>query len=316
VAANPNFLTDLLTTTVNKHRKRFTDVIFKQQILTWYLQEENRVAFEDGGNKIIEPLVIAENSTVATYSDYDPINITPQQVTSAAEYEWRQLAGSVTISGIEKAKNSGETALLKIVEARVETAEKTMSKKLNTMLWGSGAGKDWNGIGNLIDSTGTVGNINGGTEAYWRSFTNGAAGVDRALTEALLRTAYNSASDGNEHPDLGVTTQVLFEKFESLLTPNLRYTDTKLAQMGFENLRFKQSAVTYDAVAPIETFYFLNSKYLKLVGHKDVWFVNSPFVDLLGTTTFVDATASLIRAYGNLVTNDRSKHAKVYDLIP
>ena len=122
-----------------------------------------------------------------------------------------------------------------------------------------------------------------------------------------MATAYNSVSVGNDHPDLILTTQTLFEKYESLLQPQLRYTDTKTAEAGFQNLLFKGAPIMYDVHAPAGTMFFINSKYLKLVGHSDKWFAQTDFV----RPENQDARFALIMCYGNLVCSNRAKQGKL-----
>jgi hypothetical protein len=99
----------------------------------------------------------------------------------------------------------------------------------------------------------------------------------------------------------------LFEKYESLLQPQLRYTDTKTADAGFQNLLFKSAPIMYDVHAPAGTMYFINSKYLKLVGHSDKWFAQTDFV----RPENQDAMFALIMCYGNLVCSNRAKQGKL-----
>jgi hypothetical protein len=58
----------------------------------------------------------------------------------------------------------------------------------------------------------------------------------------------------------------------------VRYEDTKTANAGFDNLMFKSAPVTYDVNTQSGYVYFLNTKYLKLVGHSDCWSLATPFV--------------------------------------
>jgi hypothetical protein len=122
-----------------------------------------------------------------------------------------------------------------------------------------------------------------------------------------MSTAYNSVSVGNDHPDTLLTTQTLFEKYEALLQPNLRYTDTKTADAGFQNLLFKAAPVMYDTGCTAGTFFFLNSKYLTLVGHSDKWFSQTAFISPEDT----DARYALIMCYGNLTVRNRAKQGKL-----
>ena len=307
MAIHGDALQTLLATTVANYRKTLTDNVFNARPLTFFLMDKGRIRMLNGGTNIVEPLIYGENTTVASYSGYDTISLTPQSGITAAEFDWKQYAASVAISGIEEAKNNGEQAMVNLLEAKIMQAEESMKEGFNAMFFGDGtgnSGKNWNGLGNLVESGNTVGGIDSSAEAWWRSYEENTAG---ALTLAQMTTAYNTVSVGNDHPDMVLGTQTLFEKYESLLQPQLRYTDTKTADAGFQNLLFKAAPVAYDVDCPAGTMYFLNSKYITLVGHSDKWFEVTPFVK----PENLDARYSLILCYGNLTVRNRKKQGKL-----
>lgn len=306
--ANANF-DALLSTTLANYRDKLTDNVFTARPLTYWLSEKGRIRTESGGTKIVEQLIYGQNDTVKSYSGYETLSLTPQEGISAAEYDWKQYGASIAISGIEEAKNNGEHAIINLLEAKIMQAEESMREGFNQMFFSDGtgnSGKNWNGLGNLIESGNTVGGIDSSAvgNEFWRSYEENTAG---ALTLLQMATAYNSVSVGNDHPDLILTTQTLFEKYESLLQPQLRYTDTKTAEAGFQNLLFKGAPIMYDVHAPAGTMYFINSKYLKLVGHSDKWFAQTDFV----RPENQDARFALIMCYGNLVCSNRKKQGKL-----
>jgi hypothetical protein len=306
MAGNPNF-DALLSTTLANYRDKLTDNVFTARPLTYWLSDKGRIRTESGGTKIVEQLIYGQNDTVKSYSGYETLSLTPQEGISAAEYDWKQYGASIAISGIEEAKNNGEHAIINLLEAKIMQAEESMREGFNQMFFSDGTGnggKNWNGLGNLVEAGNTVGGIDSSTELWWKSYEENTA---EALSLLKMATAYNSVSVGNDHPDVILTTQTLFEKYESLLQPQLRYTDTKTADAGFQNLLFKSAPIMYDVHAPVGTMYFLNSKYLKLVGHTDKWFAQTEFV----RPENQDARFALIMCYGNLVCSNRKKQGKL-----
>ena len=306
--SNANF-DALLSTTLANYRDQLTDNIFTARPLTYFLQDKGRMRMLNGGTKIVEPLIYGTNATVGSYSGYDSIALTAQAGITAAEYDWKQYAASIAISGIEEAKNNGEQEIINLLEAKIMQAEESMREGFNQMFFSDGtgnSGKDWNGLGNLVEASGTVGGINRATSGneYWRSYEENTA---TALTLAQMSTAYNSVSVGNDHPDMVLTTQTLFEKYEALLQPQLRYTDTKTADAGFQNLLFKAAPVVYDEHCTAGIVYFLNSKYLTLVGHSGKWFEQTAFV----RPEDLDARYALIMCYGNLTCRNAAKQGKL-----
>lgn len=312
-AGNANY-DALFSTTLRNYTPKLEENIFTARPLTYWLTTNDRVRTVSGGTKIVEPLIYGTNSTVATYNMYDPLDITPQTGISAAEYNWKQIAASVAIAGLEEAINNGEAAIINLLDAKIMQAQESLSEKFNQMFYTDGtgnSGKDWNGLALLVnDHTGTasVGGIDctDAGNTWWRSIVLDAASTVR--TDARWTNAYNSASrGGNDVPDFALTTQAMYEHYEGGLAANLRFTDNKTADARFQNILFKNIPVMWDVHCPSGTTYFLNSKYLKLVKHAEKWFKNSGFREVPDR----DARWAQILCYGQLTTNHRSRHAYV-----
>lgn len=296
----------VLATTLKNYLPKLEDNVFSARPLVFFLKEAGQVRPTGGGTQIVLPLIYAQNGTAGSYAGYDAILTTPQDGISAAQYDWKQFAVSIAISGIEEAKNSSEQEVIDLLEAKIMQAEETVYEKLDEQFFGDGtgnAGKNLNGLANLVSTLAlepaTVGNIET-ANTWWRPKRDAVAEV---LSIAKMTNIYNSASVGNDRPNVILTTQVLFEKYESLLQPQLRFTDTKSADAGFQNLLFKGAPVTYDNYTPTGLMYMLNTKYLRLVGHEDVWFKPTPFV----RPENQDARYAQILLYGQLCISNRAR---------
>lgn len=311
MAGNPDF-NSLLSTTLQNYQPTLVDNIFKDLVLLNHLNERGRVRVEEGGTQIIEPLMYAVNDTVATYSGYDAIDLTPQEGITAAEYDWKQMAASIAISGIEEAKNRGTEAIIKLLNAKIMQAEMSLKTTLNAQLFGTPstnpAASDFNGLGNIVGSqNNTVGGIDASTNSFWNPTQATNMGATLALTN--MADVYNRASKGSDVPDLIITNTSLFEKYESLLTGNVRYQDVAKANSGFQNLMFKQTPIVFDLQLAVDAsdapMYFLNTKYLKLTGLNGYWFKTTDFMN--GTVAGVDARYALVLAYGQLTCSNRNR---------
>ena len=310
MAGNPDF-NAILSTTLQNYQPTLVDNIFKDLVLLNHLNERGRVVVEEGGTSIVEPLMYAVNNTVSSYSGYDTIDLTPQDGISAAEYDWKQIAASIAISGIEEAKNRGTEAIIKLLNAKIMQAEMSLKTSLNDMLFSDGSGnggKDFNGLGNIV---GTQNNSVGGIDASSNTWWNPTQATTMAATLSLqnMSDVYNRASKGSDVPDLIITNHSLFEKYEALLQQNIRYQDVAKANAGFTNLLFKQTLVVFDLALATDTsdapMYFLNTKYLKLTGMNGHWFQTTDFQK--GTVAGVDARYALVMAFGELTCSNRSR---------
>ena len=95
------------------------------------------------------------------------------------------------------------------------------------------------------------------------STTNGVAKGVKAMTQM-----YGACSIDSDQPDLIVTTQAIYDAYETSLQANKRFEgDSTLADAGFQTLRFKGASVVVDSHCPAGHMYFLNTKYLDFKVH-------------------------------------------------
>ena len=318
-AGNSNF-DEILSTTLKNYVPKLTDNIFSARPLFYALTNGQTIRRISGGAKIVVPIIYGTNSTAGSYSGSDTISTTAQTGITAAEYDWKQYAATVTISGIEEAKNNGEAQIIDLLEGKIFQTQETIIENLNTMLFGNSTGnggKDWNGLAALIglgndDGSAALAGIDAtdSDNSWWRSSVTNQGG---ALTVAAMATLYNNVSVGNDQPTIIITGQTQYETYEGLLDDQIRYTDTDMADGGFQNLMFKGCPITFDdTLAGEGKMYFLQRKDLQLVAHSDVWFKPTPFV----RPTDKDSVYSQILCYGNLTTSNRARQGYMYGITP
>ena len=310
MAGNANF-DEILSTTLKNYIPKLTDNIFSARPLFYALTNGQTIRRVSGGANIVVPIIYGTNSTAGSYSGTDTIATTAQTGISAAEYSWGQYAATVTINGLEEAKNNGEAQIIDLLEGKIFQTQETVIENMNTMFWADGlgnGGKDWNGLHLIVAKPNTsLGDIDptAAGNSWWSSTEVDENG---ALTQATMANVYNSVSVGNDQPTIIITTQALYEAYEALLDGQIRYTDTDVADGGFQNLLFKGAPVTFDDAATAGQMMFLNTKYLQLVAHSDVWFKPTPFV----RPTNQDAVFSQLLCYGQLTCSNRARQGYMF----
>lgn len=205
------------------------------------------------------------------------------------------------------------------------------------------SGKDLNPLGyflrkvNSTDPTtgGNVGNISGSTYSWWRHKTAVAdsgskdTGNQFALSvstyaglKVALKRLYNHCSNGSGGaPNLVLMDQVTFETYENALDTQVRYTNTKLADMGFDNIKLRGATCIWDEVVPsidtgeaagaatfTGTAFMLNTNFYKLVIDSQTDIVTTPFVEPENQTV---KTAKIL-FMGNSVVSNLRKHGVLY----
>lgn len=273
--------TELVSTTHRKHRTKFVDNFTNRNAFLKYIMKKGNKRSEDGGLSIVEPLDYALNSTYQRFSDWDVLDISAQEVLSAAEYQWRQIAINVVASGREILINSGESQIIKLVASRIKNAYRTFDNNFSSDLYSDGTTTNQiNGLQALISdtpTTGTVGTINAATWSFWQNTLKDASvlGVTTSATtieNGLMLPAWLDTDRGpSDQVDLIVMDSVYYTYFESSQTSMKRYNDTSKGDAGFVTLKYKNADVIYDGNSgiPASHAYGINSNYMKLVVHEN-----------------------------------------------
>lgn len=323
MAGNVNF-DALSSTTLNNYRKTIQENVFNAIPLMVWLMKKNRKVTLDGGVKIIVPVLYEKNTTVKSYSGYEPLDVTPQEGISAAEYEWKQIAGSITISRAEERKNSGESRIINLLSTKIEQCQMSLSDVIGEMLFSDGTGnegKDVLGLQAIIandPTSGIVGGINRATEPWWRN--QSVVGTDGGTPFDNLRkkmtNMYNTCNKakGVGMIDLIMCDQLTFEGYESTLVGQKRFSRESDADAGFENLKFKGAIVGWDdkcpATSALGNMYFLNSKFIQWTVDAETDFTTTPFV----RPENQDAKTAQILVMAQLCTSNPRSMGVIYDI--
>jgi hypothetical protein len=277
----PN-LSEIVTTTIEARSKKLADNVSKNHALLDRLERKGKRKPVSGGRKIVQELEYGENGTFGWYSGYDPLNISPSEVFTAAEFDWKQASVAVSISGLEELMNSGEEALIDLLEARIENAERTMKNKMGEAVYGDGTASGGKAIGGLQllvpddPTTGTVGGINRATWTFWRSLlfdctADGGASATTSNIVSYMDRLWLQLVRGTEKPDLIVADNNYYRLYMEALQPQQRFTSAEMAQAGFESLKFQSADVVFDGgiggSCPTNHMYFLNTDYVYLRPH-------------------------------------------------
>lgn len=282
--ANSSF-TDLTTAAFKNHasKGKFQEVIMDNNLLFGMLGEKGYIREEDGGTEIVEALMFNVSTAVGSYSGYDILDVSPQDTLTAASFEWKQVHVPVSIDGMTKFKNMGKTRIIDLVSAKIKQAELSIDYYMDQVLFGDGTangGKDITGLGLAVEegtAWSTYGNIDSNTYTQWRNQHIAAGGAFSSVGLTKMRTMYNNCSSGSKKPDLIVTTQTIFEAYEATVSNIYRSMDLKKADLGYQNLMFKETPIIFDDNVTSQYMYFLNSEFLRLVYGKGKNMTLTPF---------------------------------------
>jgi hypothetical protein len=351
-STNTVYYDALLSTTLDAYMSGGTmfDNIFKDSAFLAMMRLSDGVDMQNGGERIRAPLMYQSNSTVKSYNGADTLDTTIQDGMTTAFYEWKEIGGTISITRKEERQNSGEAAKIGLLKSKIGQAEMSMFETLNQQLvQGTVSGatfvpgndnKDLNPLGwylrklNATDPVvgGNVGNIAGATYDWWRHktavFDSGSTDTGNAFALSVstykglvvgLRRLYNHASRGSGgSPNVALMDQVTFETYENALDEKVRYSNTKLADMGFDNIKLRGATCIWDEQVPdIDngtaaitdgTVFLLNTKFYKIIIDEETDIVTTPFVEPENQTV----KTSKILFMGNSAVSNLRKHAVGY----
>lgn len=310
-------LTEIVTTTLRNRTGKLADNVTKNNALLYRLRAKGKVKPVTGGRTIVQELNYQENGTFKRYSGYEALNISPSDVFTGAEFNYAQAAVAVSISGLEMLQNSGDNAIIDLLEGRIENAEQTLTNNIALDIYSNGqadGGRQIGGIQLLVGTTnnsGTIGGIDSSVWTFWQNVafsgvTNGGSATSTANIQSYMNRVYLQLVRGADAPDLIVADNNYYRFYLESLQAIQRITSDEMAEIGFQSLKYMNADVVLDGGfgggAPASTMYFLNTKYLFFRPHADRNFAP------LGDERFAvnqDAMVKLIGFAGNLTMSNR-----------
>jgi len=285
--------------------------------------------------------------------------IKPQEGLTTAFYPWTEIAGTITISRREERQNSGEAQLLNLLKAKITQAEMSIKGLVNNQLIAGTVGssdfvpgnsqKDLLPLGWFMGrlpatnptAGGNVGDIARATHAWWRHrAARGHTGAETAHSYYLAVTTYKGliaslkrmlnytsrGADGSA-ANLILTTQVLYETYESAVDERSRLMDAKLSEIGFDNVKVKNATMVWDELVPDlnesypvdhasypgtypGTAWFVNTKFMKLVMDSQSDFVTTPFQEPENQT----AKSAKVLFMGQMTCSNMAKQGVLYGI--
>lgn len=327
-------VSDIIATTIQNRSRTIADNVTKNNALLRRLSQRGKIRTFSGGNVIMQELSFQENANAGWYSGYDLLPVAAQDVISAAQYDIKQAACPVTISGLDQLQNSGRERMIDLMEARIEVAEASMKNLIAEALYSDGsasAGKQIDGLQKQVaKAAGTIGGISQATWPFWRNgaFDATAMSVDatNATSKDNIQARFNkvwaSRVRGSDRPDLILVDNAYWGHYVASLQAIQRFTSSESANLGFTSLKFMGADVVLDGgiggFSPGDASgagggvaYFLNTDYIHYRPHRDRNMV--PLTPGRRYSINQDATVQILSWAGNLTSSGLQFQAVMYD---
>jgi len=257
------------------------------------------------------------------------------ELETMAIWRWRTIAGKVQRSMWDDQKNRGPTKIKDLVGMKLQATRDALEQKMEAQLFNTHQSsentKKFQGLNDVLPpiatrSTGTYGGIQrpsaysaGANGVYAPSAGNVWWGPkylpgtlatieDDLLTD--MKKLYNSVGNNQAFPNLIVTTQTIFELYEEFALDAVQIIKdetTRLADLGFEVLRFKGKPLIWSENVAAGQMKMLNTDFIDIVYDPDYWF---DMTEWKPVALQPDRIAHIIN-FLNMITSQPRRHGQL-----
>ena len=242
------------------------------------------------GGRYITRTIKYGTKSATDFKKGDTLSSGEDDIETLARWDWKYFGSHVQRSRTDDQVNNGPEMIKKLVETKLTAARDALSQGLETRLLavhgGTGTAETQSALQSIywILPGATVevaaADYYGGItrdNAWWEPATavDGSSYTAEVDMLDLMETSYNNAGANMEPPKLVLTTQTLFETYAAMATEMsqiIKDASTKLADLGFDVLRFHGKPVVWSANVTAGDVLFLNTDYIDLVYDPSMWF--------------------------------------------
>lgn len=239
------------------------------------------------GETLRIPIQVTKSTSGGSFSGVDVFDTTAQNNTQRLSFEPKGYYQSIVIPGIEKAVNATTAQVLNLVKVSLEIAKNSMCDGVGAKLYSTGAGDDFDGLGNIVDdgtATTSYGGLSRTTYSVLNATNTASGGTLTLVLMAGLARGTSSASSSKQSFTTGLSDETVWDLYEKLLTPTVQanYTangypqitastrpgtvvrgeDALKGMQGFNALSYRGRPIVADEKADAQTLWFLNENYL------------------------------------------------------
>ena len=270
MASPSQLFSELTAVSLPKRRRTITDTITEHNAFYRELEKKGNIRTDNGGTQIEEPIYY-DTFAVQNYSGFQRNDVGHKQVITNVKYDWVQKWLAVSASGYELNVNSGETAMIKLVKARIKAAEISAANHMAVEVYGDGAiSSSIYGLQAQISQNGlgVVGGVDASVTPVWANQYYGQLLANFGPT--TIRNDFDklwiSTVRGTMKPKMILCNHDVFTALEASMEVYSRYMKPEMADAGFEQVGYKGVQAIFDAnvnfanqsAGGTPTAYFLN----------------------------------------------------------
>jgi hypothetical protein len=269
-------LLPLFNSTFQKYaRGGFVDNVSARVPLFNWLRQSDALEGWDGAGKYVEEEVLTVlPDYMQALGPYEQINLKPASGMELVPFHTKELVFPITITFKEMEANKQKYQAINLLKSKFKQAELAFAEALETMFLGDGtaqAGKVMLGLEAIMPDVNTGGSLGGfarSTNTWLRCPVVSGAKTAVAFDNLRVKMSNikNTCTRGMIKPDIYMTTQTVYEGYESLSFGKYTPTDKSGAiDLGFSgDLVFSGKPVVFGDKIGAGRMYALSKDALKL----------------------------------------------------
>lgn len=255
-------VTQANTVSKNVYEKKFKENVYDSHPFLKMLMANDKVT-EAGGNQIQFPIQYKALGTANNVDWGDQVSFTSVNTWTGAVLDWATYRADTMLTWEERDKNQdGPQQIVNLIKNKTDQLKADMLYRLATDLFATSAvsGKIVP-LSTIVDSADTYAGIAVADASIWAGKEDSSS---TQLTRALLYSQITGAEFAEGKPNTHYTTRSLLADYNSLLSGDERYMNTREANAGFTTLTLYGNPVYSDAYMPAGYWYGLDMSAFEL----------------------------------------------------
>jgi len=268
------------TTTQSKLMPKLVDTILNSNVFATRMLSR---AQKFNGERMKFPVKFSKNTTGTSFAGFDTFSTSATDNRVNTEFVPKFYQMTVALPLDELSANATEEKVLDLAKLELASTAQDMADDIGTIFYGTGTGngsKDFLGLEAIVDDGTNVTTYGGLSRTTYITLKSTVTASSGTITLNKMSTLYNAAASGAQTPTIGLTTELIFALYESLLQPQERiaksvsmYSQSGNHSMGkpggdlvggtgFTGLYFKGFPVLADEKCTTGVLYFVNEDFV------------------------------------------------------
>ena len=258
------------TITLEEIMPDVVDTVLRTNLLTTRVLAKTKV-FDAA--TINFPIKYRTGTPIQNFQGFDVLPFSYTDIRVSLKYNPKFSTANVALAVTDIAANNTAGKVIDLVKVESLSRAQDLADGIGTQFYADATGfggNAFNGLGNLVSDTGTVGGLSRSTYPTLASTVTNSSGT---LSLFKMRTLWNSIADADVMPTETLTDYGTWALYETLLQPTeiinkrqVDYAPNFKGWTGFDALMFAGLPVFADRKCPSGYMYMLNTDYLNFYG--------------------------------------------------